>query len=222
MYWRKSGYRRAPGGRITRRSVGVLAAGLAATALTVPGAGVVRADTQVAAGALVVSVTAPLPEFPCAACTGTATGSATGVVGGVDVTTRQVVAAVFRLSAYTSNFSYHEACPSALAGKPVTPPEGFADGSFTIGPGTLIGAAGSAFVTGNFNYTRVGLVAVITTTNNQLYNGDPTAGGTPIGPAVLGASVGVFVPVSAPGNCASPAPAPPATIDVVSVAVAAG
>jgi hypothetical protein len=219
MHWRHSGHRRAMGGRITRRSVGVLAAGLAAAALTLPGAGAVRADTQVAGGGLVVTVTANLPSFPCASCTSTASGTGTGVVAGVDVTTKSKAAAVFKLAAYSTSFSYHEACPSALAGKPVTPPEGFASGTYVLGPGTMVGAAGPAFLTGNFNYTRVGLTAVITTTGNQLHSGSST--GPTVGPAALGASVGIFIPEKTPGNCASPSPAPPATIGVDSVAVAA-
>ena len=219
MDWRHSGHRRVLGGRITRRSVGVLAAGLAATALTLPGAGVVKADTQVAAGALVVDVTANLPSFPCASCTSTASGFGIGVVGGVDVTTKAKAAAVFAKSPYNTSFTYHEACPSALAGKPVTPPEGFANGSYVLGPGTMVGAPGPAFVTGNFNYTRVGLVAVITTTNNQLHSG--SSSGPTVGPAVLGASVGIFIPTNAPGRCTTLS-GPPATISVVSVAVAGG
>jgi hypothetical protein len=201
-----------------RRSVGVLSAGIVVAALTLQGAGVVRADTQVGGGALVVSVTANLPSFPCASCTSTASGFGIGTVAGVDATTKAKAVAVFAKAAYSTAFTYHEACPSVLAGKPVTPPEGFANGNYVLGPGTMVGAPGPAFLTGNFNYTRVGLTAVITTTNNQLHSGSST--GPTIGPAALGASVGIFVPLKAPGNCTT-LTGPPATIGVESVAVAA-
>jgi len=150
------------------------------------------------AGGLAVSLTAHLPAFPCPACAATASGSGTGVVTAVDAITRRAVVAVFARAGYSEAFIYHEAC-SIVRGEPVPPPEGFANGIFTLGPGRLVGVPGSAFLTGKFNYTRVGLALIITTSNVQLHSGSPT--GPTIGPVTLGAAAGAWVPLQASGNC---------------------
>jgi len=216
---REPGRSRLPrGSRMTRRSLSLIAAGAAAAALTLPGIGVARAASA-GAGGLVVKVTAPLPSFPCAACSATASGTGTGLVVGVDSTTKKATVALFKQAPYATAFNYHEACPAVLAGKPVTPPEGFANGTYTLGPGTFVGASGSAWVTGSFNYTRVGLTAVITLSGTQLHSGSAT--GPVIGPTTTGASVGLFIPGVKIGNCTTTSGGP-ATIQVVSVAASGG
>ncbi|MGH2730174.1 MAG: hypothetical protein ACRDJI_06130, partial [Actinomycetota bacterium] len=144
-------------------------------------------------GSVTFECVANLPEFPSAGNTGSC-GS--GTIAGVGVPSVAVAAlagaagttpfAVAGAGSLSASFDYSEGC---VAGEP--PVLGTAIGTATA---TIGGPAGGSLTT-DFSWTRVGLTAVILTSNGTV----TTSGGTSDDGAI-GVGVAAFVPLLDAGN----------------------
>jgi hypothetical protein len=152
--------------------------------------------------------------------TGTCTSYPVGAFGaGAGVTTTNTPYAIVAANApVLSSFSYSEPCP--VPGAPITPLVGFANGSITASK--LRAVVGRSVTTASstelFSWTRVGLVAVVTTSAAAVTfaNGATATGVAP------GAAVGTFVPLSVKTLKANVCPTGgPLTAEVLSVGAGA-
>jgi hypothetical protein len=171
-------------------------------------------------GATEVACKTTLAKWPTSAGKGTCSKATVGAIGaGVGVTTTNVPYAIAAgNSAVSSSFSYSEPCP--VPGAPITPLVGFAKGTITASGLTAVvnTTRTTASESEGFSWTRVGLVAVITTSGAKVTF---ATGATATGVAP-GAAVGTFVPLSVTTLPANKCPTGgPLTAQVVSVGVGA-
>lgn len=138
------------------------------------------------AAATVYVGNATLPTFPCASAPAECTGGnfASTIAAGAGLQSAAPAVCLPPGCKVTSTgFSYTETCaPGQAAGAPLL---GTAHGPFTESDATR------TYIQGTFNWTRVGLTAVILINTTV-----PSAG--------LGASVAVFVPSTPVGDCGLP------------------
>lgn len=173
-------------GRLRRRLRAAAALAVAVVAALSPSTSLHASATVT--GAIAFEGNVLLPTFPCAnnPCTGGLfNGAAVAVAVVPDLPPPAVV--LFPNVAMSASFSYSEACPPIpplVPGVGPIPLSGSATGSFDIGP-----QADGDHLVGSFNWTRVGLAVVITTSGVTLT--------TPTGnhPASMGgAATAIFVP----------------------------
>jgi hypothetical protein len=148
-------------------------------------------------GAAEFSCTVKLPVWPTSnggvvKCNGKATGFITGTrTNGLRY---NGVIGNDTLTATTT--SYSEQC---IGPEPVN---GFAKGSFVIQGIQLSGSiTGTGTSTAQFNWTRVGVNAVVTFSNGTIKKG-----ATVVAKGNSGVAGAVFIPTSSPGNCTAPKP----------------
>ena len=171
-------------------------------------------------GATEIACRTTLAAWPTAGGTGTCTKVTVGAIGaGAGVTTANVPYVVAAANSYdTSSFNYSEPCP--VPGAPITPLVGFANGTITASglKAVLRTKQTTAKESEQFSWTRVGLVAVVTTSGATITFG---TGATATGVAP-GAAVGTFVPLSVTTLRKNTCPTGgPLTAQVVSVGVGA-
>jgi hypothetical protein len=158
--------------------------------------------TMVPAGASITgtaefSCTVRLPVWPTSngpqvVCNGKATGFITGARTNGQRYNGLIVNDTLKATAAT----YSETC---IGPEPVN---GFARGTFAISGIQLSGSVtGTGTSTANFNWTRVGVNALIT-----LSNGVVKKGATIIARGNSGIAAAAFIPTSTPGNCNAPRP----------------
>ena len=139
-----------------KKALGAVAlAGLVAAAIVVP-AGSAGASVT---GVVGLTCTANLPSFPTANGAGTCSGTSAGL--GAGLTDDGQPFALAGPGTFDASFAYNEEC---VAGEP--PVIGFANGSATVTGGTS--TEGAFTLNTNFNWTRVGLTAVILTSGTNV------------------------------------------------------
>jgi hypothetical protein len=143
------------------------------------------------------SCTVRLPVWPTSnGGVVTCNGKATGFITGARTNGQRYNGLIVNDTLKATTTSYSEQC---IGPEPVN---GFAKGTFTISGIQLSGSVtGTGTASAQFNWTRVGVNAIIT-----FSNGTVKKGSTVIAKGNSGVAAAVFIPTSTPGNCNAPKP----------------